>query len=301
VWFGSAFWPYLLGDLLSFIFWPYGYYDPLWYYDYDWILGGIFWPGAPLARRGLYDVYGDGAYGYHHRARLAAESDAVVHACVGLAPGIVELPIDRIERAVRPTGDQLTLLNDLKAASSRARMLLNDACPSEVPLTPIGRLDAIEQRFGAMRQALKILHDPLGAFNNSLTAEQRQGFETIAMPNRTQVKSALCDQKTSAFSSLPAERIEQTVRPTEGQTGLLDALRSASSKASADLQASCPAEVPQTLVERLSATDTRIRAMLGATRTVRPALDSFYASLDDEQKARFNAMGAPFSQAERKL
>jgi len=230
-----------------------------------------------------------------------AENDAVVQACTGLAPGIVDLPIDRIEHAVRPTGDQLTLLNDLKATSSRARMVLKDSCANEVLLTPVGRLDGIEQRFDAVRQALKILQDPLGAFYSSLTAEQRHRFDAIAMPNRSQVKRALCDQRTSAFSSLPAERIEQTVRPTERQMSLLDALRSASSKASADLQASCPAEVPQTLVERLSAADTQIRAMLEATRAVRPALDSFYASLDDEQKARLNAMGTPLSQAQQKL
>ena len=300
VWFGSAFWPFLLGDLLSFIFWPYAYYDPWWDYGFDWILSGIFWPGAPLARRGLYDVYGDGGYGFN-RARSTAENDAVVQACTGLAPGIVDLPIDRIEHAVRPTGDQLTLLNDLKATSSRARMVLKDSCANEVLLTPVGRLDGIEQRFDAVRQALKILQDPPGAFYSSLTAEQRHRFDAIAMPNRSQVKRALCDQRTSAFSSLPAERIEQTVRPTERQMSLLDALRSASSKASADLQASCPAEVPQTLVERLSAADTQIRAMLEATRAVRPALDSFYASLDDEQKARLNAMGTPLSQAQQKL
>ena len=37
--------------------------------------------------------------------------------------------------------------------------------------------------------------------------------------------------------------------------------------------------------------------MLQAVKTLRPALDAFYASLDDEQKARFNTMGSPRSQA----
>ena len=31
--------------------------------------------------------------------------------------------------------------------------------------------------------------------------------------------------------------------------------------------------------------------MLQAVKTLRPALDDFYASLDDDQKARFNTMG----------
>ena len=35
----------------------------------------------------------------------------------------------------------------------------------------------------------------------------------------------------------------------------------------------------------------RLDAMLQAVRTVRPALEKFYLSLNDEQKARFNALG----------
>jgi hypothetical protein len=54
-------------------------------------------------------------------------------------------------------------------------------------------------------------------------------------------------------------------------------------------------------VERLSAIEIRISAMLQATRAIRPALDGFYASLDDEQKARFNAMGNPAKRAQRKF
>jgi hypothetical protein len=35
----------------------------------------------------------------------------------------------------------------------------------------------------------------------------------------------------------------------------------------------------------------RLGAMLDAARVVRPALQNFYASLTDAQKARFNAVG----------
>jgi len=36
--------------------------------------------------------------------------------------------------------------------------------------------------------------------------------------------------------------------------------------------------------------------MIQAADIVRPALESFYASLNDEQKARFNGMGQPQGQ-----
>jgi hypothetical protein len=39
--------------------------------------------------------------------------------------------------------------------------------------------------------------------------------------------------------------------------------------------------------------EQRLNAMLGATKIVQPALESFYGSLTDEQKARFNQLGTP--------
>ena len=51
--------------------------------------------------------------------------------------------------------------------------------------------------------------------------------------------------------------------------------------------------MPQTPVARLDAVKTRLQAMVDAMNTVRPKLHAFYASLGDEQKARFNTMGPP--------
>src|ERR1700692_1673106 len=42
---------------------------------------------------------------------------------------------------------------------------------------------------------------------------------------------------------------------------------------------------------RLRAMTNRISATLEVVRIVRPALEKFYNSLSDEQKARFNALG----------
>jgi hypothetical protein len=44
---------------------------------------------------------------------------------------------------------------------------------------------------------------------------------------------------------------------------------------------------------RLETIETRLSAMADAIKSVRPSLESFYASLSDEQKAKFNMMGPP--------
>jgi hypothetical protein len=81
------------------------------------------------------------------------------------------------------------------------------------------------------------------------------------------------------------------VNPSEAQEGKLKELETATNDAVSILQAACPDEVPMTPPGRLEAMETRLRAMVEAANTVKPSLDSFYSSLDDEQKARFNKLG----------
>ena len=70
-------------------------------------------------------------------------------------------------------------------------------------------------------------------------------------------------------------------------------MRKASLDAAAVFKASCPADnaFPLTPPGRLGAMTARLDATLQAVQTVRPALERFYASLSDEQKERFNALG----------
>src|SRR5262245_41593736 len=56
------------------------------------------------------------------------------------------------------------------------------------------------------------------------------------------------------------------------------------------LKAGCPKDLPSIPTGRLAAMESRLQVMLAAVQTVRPALERFYQSLSDEQKARFNAI-----------
>jgi LTXXQ motif family protein len=92
---------------------------------------------------------------------------------------------------------------------------------------------------------------------------------------------------------LPVQRIREVVKPTQQQQDALDKLKAASSQAVNQLQASCPTETPKGPIDRFDAVSKRLHAMSAAIKTVRPALDGFYSSLTDEQKARFNILGPP--------
>src|SRR5439155_27014257 len=88
----------------------------------------------------------------------------------------------------------------------------------------------------------------------------------------------------------PIQRISEVVEPTDAQRPALDELQSASAKAIEVLRSGCPKDLPSIPTGRLAAMESRLQVMLAAVQTVRPAVEGFYQSLNDEQKARFNTI-----------
>jgi len=102
--------------------------------------------------------------------------------------------------------------------------------------------------------------------------------------------AGVCSDKASELTDWPIERISEIVQPSDAQRASLDELKLASAKAIDMLKAACPNDLPSIPTGRLAAMESRLQVMLAAVQTVRPALDRFYQSLSDEQKARFNAI-----------
>ena len=100
-----------------------------------------------------------------------------------------------------------------------------------------------------------------------------------------------CDPGAAGLAGWRIDQIERVVRPTDAQRTALNDLRAASTKAAEALAGACPREVPQSSTQRLDFMEKRMEAMLQAVKTVRPAFDALYASLNDEQKARLDAVG----------
>ena len=88
-----------------------------------------------------------------NRQALVETNTEAVQSCGGLAPGVTNLPIDKIRQAIHPSSDQEAALDDLNTASSQANDIVKSSCPTELPLTPVGRLDAAERRIETMIQA----------------------------------------------------------------------------------------------------------------------------------------------------
>jgi ABC-type transporter MlaC component len=294
----------LYGDVLTYSIWPGAYYDPFWAYGPDVFLSGIYWPGPYYSASsngqydGLYDVYGAGAPANvaapATAQQTASSTSGMTVTCSGLAPGVTGLPIDRIiAQAVQPTGNQIKALDDLESAAARASDVVKASCPNQVPLTPLDRLDAVEKRLDAMIQAVQMVRAPLERFYSSLSDAQKERLSAMSEPANGRSSSgsdvaALCDPRAVSFAQLPVDRIERAIQPTSQQEATFENLKATSASAAASLQASCPAKTPATPVERIDAVEMRLDAMVQAAKDVRPALGAFYATLSDEQKARFN-------------
>jgi LTXXQ motif family protein len=228
------------------------------------------------------------------REARAESNIAALESCTGLAPGVTNLPIDQIRQTVHPTADQEAALDNLSAASSQASEIIKSSCPASVPLTPIGRLDAAQQRLDATIKAIQMVLSPLERFYEALSDEQRGRFNAMngstEGPRSPSDMAALCSQQ-ARFIDVPAKRVEQVVQPTAQQQSAFDDLKKAAQKVGDQLQSSCPTAVPKSPVARLDTIETRLRAIAEAIKAIRPNLKNFYASLSDEQRARFNMMG----------
>jgi LTXXQ motif family protein len=108
------------------------------------------------------------------REVLAETNAAANESCSSVAPDVAGLPIDQIRRAVRPTADQENALNELSSTSAKASEIIKASCPSDIPLTPVARLDAAAKRFGAMIEAAQLMRSPLDSFYEGLTDEQKK-------------------------------------------------------------------------------------------------------------------------------
>jgi TolA-binding protein len=113
------------------------------------------------------------------RPQQEAKAETKAESCGTSKSSLTGLPIERIDAVLRPTGAQKGALERLSAATEKAVKELQAACPDEVPVTPVGRLQAMEKRLAAMLQAANQMQPALDEFYASLSTEQKARFNTL--------------------------------------------------------------------------------------------------------------------------
>jgi hypothetical protein len=116
------------------------------------------------------------------------------------------------------------------------------------------------------------------------------------MASLTQSMAQSCADEASEVTGWPVDQIQAAVQPNDQQAALLDDLGNALVKASDEVKAHCPTTVSFAPTARLDEMQQRLQGLVDAVNVVSPPLEKFYASLNDEQKARFNDIAPPAPQ-----
>jgi LTXXQ motif family protein len=292
-WVGPVFWPFAYYDIYDYAIWGYGFGGPFWGYGYPDIYAGIFAP------------YGyDDLTGYFYSPRRSSSRrntalDRLAQMCGDDSPEIAGLPIDQIQQVVEPTEAQRAALDDLANASISAAQKIRAACPTQMILTAPGRLAAMQARIEAMISAVATVQPALEKFYGVLDDEQKARLNAVVEDQRKisaakQAKGSFvesCGAVQPAAMQWPTAEIEARLHLTDAQRASLETLQDASVQAADMLKASCQPDNALTPPARLTAVGKRLDTMLQAVKLVGAALEDFYATLSDEQKAQFEAIG----------
>jgi hypothetical protein len=235
----------------------------------------------------------------------AGSTDNAEHICGEPTASRADAVTDELRRMLTLTDDQRGILTELRSALLKADEEITAACARGIPSSLPERLQAMQDRLWAMRVTTTSLRAALEKFYNALTDEQKRTLEA-QQPPEGQSRSgapanvppgAMCYALAQRAPQLPADQIARAVRPNnkDQQVGLRT-LSELSGQMGQLMMASCPRTKPATAMARLDATLDRLDAMFFATVNMTGALNDFYQSLSDAQKARLDSLSLTASQ-----
>jgi hypothetical protein len=308
-WVGPLFWPFAYYDINDYAMWGGGYGGSFWDYGYNDIYAGIF---APYGYNDLVGYRPQTASRYSSRrdraSRAYAAIDPLAQMCGDDNGEFAGFPVNQIREAIQLNDAQRAALEEVANASAKAAQTVKAACPADISLTAPNRLAIMQQRIEAMIAAVGLLQPPLQRFYDVLNDEQKALLNALienqrgnsnrdqrGNSNRRRITADAmaqpCGMAQPGLTEWPTAEIERRIHPNEAQRSSLAALQDAAAKAADTLKASCQPDSAVTPPARLAEIGKRLNVMLEAVKTVRSALNAFYATLTDEQKAQFESIG----------
>jgi len=301
----AIFWPDAAADLADYVLFADGK-GRFWTYGYDSIVHAAFTAADSGDPRDMHGQPGAGRLsGVSSQAKTPLASADLCRANSASADALIE----RIERAVGPNASQRDALEPLRHALTQAIERIVAACPVAMPTTIAERLKAIQDRIWAMHDALLTIRLPFETFYNSLSDELRQrlrreelesaGLTAGASEGRGQT---VLDQRALTCAEPAAgtgDRIMRAIAPAahEEQRAGLEALRQRLAAMAQLIAGSCPsnAQLDDSLA-RFAAAKDRLDVMLFVVMSISPVLQQLDGSLEDKQKAGFQASPAAQTQ-----
>ena len=101
----------------------------------------------------------------------------------------------------------------------------------------------------------------------------------------------LCSPQSVGLTEWRSSFLEHLIRPTKAQMEMLDRLQTASAAAKKIIASSCTKETVSTGPIHFAEMQKRLAGLLESIKVVREPYETFYASLDDRQKALLDGLG----------
>ena len=291
----AMFWPDAAADLADYVLFANGN-DRFWSYGYDTIVAAAFAAPAGGDQRA---PRGRPAASQLSDAASQAKTPLASTDLCGATTANADALMERIERAVSPNASQRDALEQLRRALAQAIERIAATCPAVVPASLAERLNAIQNRIWAMRDALLTIRLPFEAFYASLNDEQRQQLRqddpqpaqmtADATEGRGQAaadrSAPTCAEPAAGTADWIMRTIERAAPPGGEQRAGLEAMRLRSAAMAQLIAASCHGDAQLDPMRRFAAATDRLDLLLFAAMSMSPMLQQLYDSLDDKQKA----------------
>jgi hypothetical protein len=239
----------------------------------------------------------------------------IIHSCAQRASELRDWPFDTIARTVAPNDAQRNALETLRVEAAKAADRLAADCPQNDATPSLARFEAMTQALDATINSVTMVEPAVKAFYTALDDEQQARLVRDVVLSSSQArtterdvrlserrtrrragpaaagsrkpKGGICEQLSAAMRGWPVRQIERDVRLSEPQRVAFYELVTASLKSADALAAGCPSETALTPPGRMAEIRARLSAVRQAASEIRPALNRFYETLDQEQKVRF--------------
>jgi hypothetical protein len=282
---GPLTWPTAYQDVIGYALWPAEYGQRLRSHGIADVLGAVFVSPATLAAK---------AGATHAQAKASGGASAAGAPCSAAIAASPDWPAAEIERSIELTPAQRSALGQLKSSLSQAVASISSACRDTAEMSPTERLQAMQAMLWAVHDAALLVRAPLAAFYESLSDDQKKQFsaptsDDAASHTMSRGEMArICGMPASLESSM--RQIERSLQTNKVQRASLETLNKRSFEMGQFLMASCLKPIPATPSERLDSAADRLTAVLFAASSLGPAINDFYAQLNDEQKTKLKSL-----------
>lgn len=263
--------------------------------------GHAFW-SDPVAYPGGVHQHTDGDIdaGTRRDTGLSGAVRQIVTGCRQAGAELKRLSVDNLAKGLAANDGQRATLSDMQAVAAQVADGLSSACPSDLPASASGKMQALAEVARAYLATIDVLQPKMQAFYGSLTDEQKARLVVLDLSNRGidvnasitgDVKgTAFCDEWAQALRGWPIRQVEARLSLSDSQHAALFDVAAAMYRAADALANACPKEMPLSPPGQFDARRKQVAAFVQAIKDINPVLERFSSALDDGQKTVFDSI-----------